>query len=205
MKKIILIAALAAVSAGLTHAAGDAAAGKTKSMVCAACHGADGNSVNPEWPKLAGQHSGYLLKQLKNFKGGPNGKPERENALMAGQVATLSEADMADLAAYFESQKVALGEAAKDKLEAGQAIYRGGNPASGVSACIACHGPNGAGNPQALFPSLSGQHATYTIAQLKAFRSGARANDAGQMMRNIASKMTDAEIEAVAQYVQGLH
>ena len=205
MKNIILIVALAAMSTGVTHAAGDAAAGKTKSMVCAACHGADGNSANPEWPKIAGQHASYLLKQLKNFKAGANGKAERENALMAGQVAALSEADMADLAAYFEGQKVTLGETAKDQLELGQSIYRGGNPATGVAACIACHGPNGAGNPQALFPSLSGQHATYTIAQLKTFRSGARANDAGQMMRNIAAKMTDAEIEAVAQYVQGLH
>jgi cytochrome c553 len=205
MKKIILVAALAAASTGLTHAAGDAAAGKTKSAACAACHGADGNSVNPEWPKLAGQHAGYLLKQLRNFKGGPNGKPERENPLMAGQVATLSEQDMENLAAYFASQKVTVGETAKDQLEVGQAIYRGGNAATGVAACIACHGPTGAGNPQALFPSLSGQHATYVAAQLKAFRSGARANDAGQMMRNIAAKMTDAEIEAVAQYVQGLH
>ncbi len=205
MKQIILIAALTFASTGLTHAAGDAATGKGKSAVCAACHGADGNSANPEWPKLAGQHASYLLKQLKNFKAGSNSKAERENALMAGQVAMLSESDMADLAAYYEGQKVALGETAKDKLDVGQAIYRGGNPATGVSACIACHGPTGAGNPQALFPSLSGQHATYTIAQLKAFRAGARANDAGQMMRNIAAKMTDAEIEAVAQYAQGLH
>lgn len=205
MKQIILIAALAAASTGLSHAAGDVAAGKAKSAVCAACHNADGNSVNPEWPKIAGQHASYLLKQLNNFKAGPDGKAERENALMAGQVAPLSEQDMADLAAYFADQKGTIGAAAKEQLKLGEEIYRGGNPSTGVSACIACHGPTGAGNPMAVFPSLSGQHATYTMGQLKAFRSGARSNDAGQMMRNIAAKMTDAEIEAVAQYVQGLH
>ena len=112
---------------------------------------------------------------------------------------------MADLAAYFNSQKVAVGSTAEDKLEAGQGVYRAGNAASGVPACAACHGPTGAGNAQAKFPSLSGQQAAYVVKALKDFRSGARTNDAGQMMRNIAAKMTDAEIDAVAAYVQGLH
>lgn len=200
--KIALIAiCLAALFGSSTvTAGGDAAAGKGKSAPCAGCHGTDGNSVNPEWPKIAGQHSDYLTKQLINFKDG-----ERENALMAGQVAALNEQDMADLGAYYASLDGAPGTADPAKVELGQSIYRAGNAASGVAACIACHSPTGAGNPLANFPALSGQHATYTVAQLKAFRAGARANDAAQMMRNVASKMTDAEIESVAQYIQGLH
>ena len=201
MKKVVALLSLVAVfAAGAVQAAGDAAAGKSKSAACAGCHGMDGNSVNPEWPKLAGQHEDYLFKQLQNFKSG-----DRQNALMAGQVAALNEQDMADLAAYFSSLKGSGGETDPAQLEVGQTLYRAGNAASGVSACTACHGPTGAGNPQAKFPSLSGQHATYVMNQLKAFRSGERANDAGQMMRNIASKMSDAEIVAAAQYVQGLH
>jgi cytochrome c553 len=201
MHKVVAMLSLAVMfAAGAAQAAGDAAAGKTKAATCAACHGADGNSANPEWPKLAGQHQDYLLKQLKEFKSG-----ERQNALMAGQVAALNEQDMADLAAYFASLEGSIGEADSAQVELGQSLYRAGNSRSGVAACAACHSPTGAGNPQAKFPRLSGQHATYTAIQLKAFRSGERANDAGQMMRNIAAKMTDAEIAAVAQYVQGLH
>ncbi|MFM1891666.1 MAG: hypothetical protein RLZ44_743 [Pseudomonadota bacterium] len=201
MHKVVAMLSLAVMfAAGAAQAAGDAAAGKTKAATCAACHGADGNSANPEWPKLAGQHQDYLLKQLKEFKSG-----ERQNALMAGQVAALNEQDMADLAAYFASLEGSIGEADPAQVELGQSLYRAGNSRSGVAACAACHSPTGAGNPQAKFPRLSGQHATYTAIQLKAFRSGGRANDAGQMMRNIAAKMTDAEIAAVAQYVQGLH
>jgi cytochrome c553 len=201
MKKALLTLFLVALCGGSTvNAAGDAAAGKGKSAACAGCHGMDGNSVNPEWPKIAGQHADYLTKQLMNFKSG-----ERENALMTGQVAALNDQDMADLGAYYASLEGQPGAADPEKVAVGQSIYRAGNAASGVSACIACHSPTGAGNPQANFPSLSGQHATYTIAQLKAFRAGARANDAGQMMRNIAARMTDAEIEAVSQYIQGLN
>lgn len=200
MKKLLLIASVAALAAFGTAQAGDATAGKAKSAACAGCHGMDGNSVNGMWPKLAGQHEAYLAKQLADFKAG-----KRVDPTMAGMAAPLSEADMADLAAYFGSQKTKLGSAAEDKVELGQAIYRAGNSASGVPACAACHGPTGTGNAQAKFPRLSGQHTTYVVKALKDFRSGARANDAGQMMRNIAAKMTDAEIEAVAAYVQGLH
>ena len=202
MKKLFLIA-LAGLSlsvAGSALAAGDKNAGKAKSAACAACHGMDGNSVNPEWPKLAGQSEQYLYKQLKNFKSG-----ERKNATMAGMVAALSDQDMQDLAAFYASQSIKPGKADETKVSLGEKIYRGGNSASGVSACIACHGPTGAGNPAAKFPMLSGQHAKYTGIQLYAFRKGERANDAGQMMRNIASKMTDAEIDAVAEYIAGLH
>ena len=200
-KKALMAMSLVALCGGsLASAAGDAAAGKSKSAACAGCHGMDGNSVNPEWPKIAGQHADYLTKQLLNFKSG-----DRENALMAGQVAALNEQDMSDLGAYYASLDGNVGAADPAKVELGRSIYQAGNAASGVSACIACHSPSGGGNPQANFPVLSGQHATYTASQLKAFRAGARANDAAQMMRNIAAKMTDAEIEAVAQYVQGLH
>ena len=124
---------------------------------------------------------------------------------MNGMAAALSEQDIADLAAFYASQKVTLGKAAEDKVAVGQAVYRAGNTATGVSACAACHSPTGSGNPMANFPSLSGQHADYTVLQLKAFRAGERVNDAGSMMRGVAKKMTDAEIEAVSQYIQGLH
>ena len=201
MKKLLMIA-LASLSlsvAGNAMAAGNASAGKAKSQACAACHGADGNSMSADFPKIAGQHEEYLYKQLKQFKSG-----ERENAIMAGQVAGLSDQDMQDLAAYYASQTIQGGTADETQVELGETIYRGGNTASGVSACMACHGPNGAGNPAAKFPALAGQHAAYTAAQLRAFRAGERANDAGNMMRNVAAKMTDAEIDAVAEYIAGL-
>lgn len=201
MKKLLMIA-LASLSlsvAGNALAAGNAAAGKAKSQVCAACHGADGNSMSPDFPKIAGQHEEYLYKQLKQYKSG-----DRANAIMAGQVAGLSDQDMRDLAAFYASQTIQGGTADETKVELGKAIYRGGNTASGVAACMACHGPNGAGNPDAKFPALAGQHAKYTAAQLRAFRAGERVNDAGKMMRNVAAKMTDAEIDAVAEYIAGL-
>lgn len=200
--KLAIAAGLLLAAASAVHAqAGDPALGKAKSAACAGCHGADGNSTNPEWPKLAGQHAGYLAKQLHDFKKGT----ERSNALMAGQVAGLSEDDMQNLAAYFSQQTMKIGTTDKDKLALGQKIFRAGNPSSGVAACMGCHGPTGMGNPAAKFPRLAGQHAKYVVNQLKAFRSGERSNDAGQMMRNIASKMTDEEIAAVASYVEGLH
>lgn len=202
MNKHVIVAAVLSVSAVFTataNAAGDATAGKAKSAMCASCHGADGNSVNPEWPKLAGQHAQYLVKQLADFKAG-----RRNNALMAPMAAGLSDDDMANLAAYFTSQTQTMGEADPALVDAGEAIYRGGNKTSGVAACMACHGPNGAGMPQANFPHLAGQHAKYIEIQLKAFRAGQRDNDAGAMMRNIAAKMTDDEIKAVASYIQGL-
>jgi cytochrome c553 len=201
MKKMLAMAATCVLvgSATVALAAGDATAGKQKSASCAACHNADGNSTNGEWPKLAGQGAKYAAKQLREFKSG-----ERANAIMSGMAAPLSDQDMEDLAAYFASQTITRGEADPELVALGQALYRGGNLASGVSACSACHGPDGAGNPEAGFPALGGQHAQYTETQLKAFRSMERANDAGQMMRNTAMRMTDAEIKAVASYIQGL-
>ncbi len=201
MKKLVLVtlAGLALGAALPVGAAGDAEAGKARAAVCAGCHGADGNSVNPDWPKLASQHPQYIAKQLADFKGGA-----RKDPTMAPQAAGLSEKDMADLAAFFASQTIKPGKANEEKVELGEAVYRGGNKSTGVAACIGCHGPSGKGNPEAKFPSLSGQHAKYIAKQLRAFRTGTRANDAGKMMRNVAIHMTDAEIDAVAEYVQGL-
>lgn len=202
MKLTIVISFLASLAfAGGVQAAGDVKAGQQKAQACVACHGVNGNATNPVWPKLAGQNAGYLLKQLQDFKSGK----KRTDPLMAGQVASLSEQDMEDLAAFFAAQKPVIGTADEARLELGQRIYRGGNQASGVSACMACHGPSGAGNPPARFPMVSGQNVDYTVKQLKAFRSGERSNDAGKMMQNIANNMTDQEIAAVASYMHGLH
>ena len=203
MKKVIFTTALVLLL-GMGQsvlAAGDAAAGKARSGACAGCHGPDGNAANPAWPKLAGQHAGYLAKQLKDFKDGKT----RKDPMMSGQAAGLSDQDMLDLAAYFASQTTTIGTANEAQLQLGSNIYRGGNQITGVAACMACHGPNGTGNPGAGFPRLSGQNATYVAKALRDFKSGARSNDAGKMMRVIAARMSDAEIDAVASYVQGLH
>jgi cytochrome c553 len=173
-------------------------------QVCAACHGGDGNSPLSPNPILAGQHAEYIQKQLGNFKA-QGGKPaERPSAVMAGMVANLSADDMRHLGAYFESQKPR-PRAARDAelVKQGQAIYRGGILAKGVAACSACHGPNGAGVP-AQFPRLAGQFSEYIAAQLKAFRSGERANDPNRTMRALAEKLSDREIAAVAEYISGL-
>jgi cytochrome c553 len=181
-------------------AGGDPANGKSLSATCAACHSVDGNSVNPIWPKLAGQHASYIVKQLNDFKTG-----NRINAQMTAMVASLSEQDMQDLAAYFASQKTTSGSAKPELIETGELIYRAGDYLTGVPACMACHGPNGAGNPAALYPALSGQHAAYTAAQLKMFKAEERSNDPNNMMRTITGPMTNLQIEAVAEYIQGLH
>ncbi|BAO45741.1 c-type cytochrome [Thiolapillus brandeum] len=201
MKKALLIASFIAMAAtGVAQAAGDAAAGKTKSAACAACHGADGNSgVNPLWPKLAGQHPKYIMKQLHDFKAG-----KRKDATMAPMAAPLNDQDMENLAAYFSSQTRTIGEAAKDKVAQGEKLYRAGS-SNGAPACSGCHGPAGGGNAAANFPSLGGQSADYVAKQLKAFRDGTRSNDMNGMMAGVAAKLSDAEIAAVSQYVQGLH
>lgn len=173
-------------------------------QVCAACHAADGNSVQPANPVLAGQHADYTHKQLMNFKA-MDGKPAaRPNPIMTGMVANLTPADMASLAAYFQAQKPRLRAARDPELvKEGQQIYRGGIPSKNVTACTACHGPTGAGIP-AQYPRLAGQFSEYTAAQLKAFRSGERANDPNRTMRAIAEKLSDREIAAVAEYISGL-
>src|SRR3954471_4404089 len=174
------------------------------SQVCAACHAADGNSVAPANPKIAGQFPEYLQKQLLDFKAQQGKKPARESAIMTGMVANLSEDDMKGLAAYYAGQKLKPATAAdKDLAAAGQKLWRGGNAASGVPACAGCHGPAGAGIP-AQYPRLAGQFAEYIAAQLKSFRDGARANDQNGVMRGVAAHLTDREINAVAQYAAGL-
>jgi cytochrome c553 len=183
------------------QAAGDPAAGKAKSASCAACHGVDGNSVNPEWPKLAGQHEGYIVKQLFYF-----GHGERENSTMKGMVANLTKSDSQDVAAYYAGQTATIGAADPELVEFGERIYRSGNAQSGVAPCMGCHGPNGAGNPAANYPALRGQHAKYIENQLHGFASGNRVNEnATKMMQILASRMTNREIRAVASYIQGLH
>lgn len=175
-------------------------AGKAKSNTCAACHGADGNSQNPEWPSLAGQHSKYLYQQLVAYKEG-----SRQNVLMTAQALGLSDQDMRDLAVFYEAQTPALHTVAdEERVSLGEEIFRGGEPESGVTACIACHGPAGLGNPAAAYPAIRAQHAVYTAAQLRAYAAGERRSDMNQMMRNVASGLTEEEILALASYVQGL-
>jgi len=165
--------------------------------VCAACHGADGNSVITANPKLASQHPEYLVKQLTEFKSG-----KRANAVMSGMAAMLSDEDMKGVAAYYSSQSLVLGKAKSNGVGSlGEKIYRGGIAATSVPACASCHGANGAGLPKQ-FPRVAGQHSDYTLAQLRTFRTGERAN--APMMMTIATKMTDAEMVAVADYIQGL-
>ena len=172
-------------------------------QVCAACHGADGNSPAPVNPKLAGQIPEYLHKQLNNFKP-VNGKAERASPVMMGFASTLSAEDMRNVSAYYASQAAKPGAARnKDTVTLGQKLWRGGDVARGVPACSSCHGATGAGIP-VQYPRLAGQHAEYTEAQLKAFRTGERANDANRMMRAVAAKLNDAEIKAVADYIAGL-
>jgi cytochrome c553 len=195
---VLLVTGLTLGNASL--AAGDAAAGQAKAITCAACHGVDGNSLNPEWPSLAGQHPSYLVKQLQAFKNGT-----RVNVLMSGQAMPLSDQDMADLAAYFAGQKPAVKAADPALVKNGERLYRGGHKESGTPACLACHGPEGLGNYTAAWPAIAGQHANYTAAQLTAYRSGERKTDGDtQMMRNVAARLTEEEIKALASYIQGL-
>ena len=187
--------------AGNAFAAGDAARGKDKSATCAACHGADGNSINPEWPSLAGQHPKYLINSLYGFKNG-----QRENILMSAQADALDDQEIEDLAAFFATQVPHKRTADPELVDQGERLYRGGDIDKGISACTACHGPTGRGNPGAGYPLLAGQHATYTVNQLLAYRAGERQTDAenNQIMRNVAALMNDQDIRAVAAYIQGL-
>ncbi len=202
MNGLIAAAVVALISASSAVAAdyGDPAnAESIANKICAACHGADGNSPLPMNPSLAGQHPEYLFKQLNEFKSG-----NRNNAVMMGMVAGLSAEDMRNLSAYYAAQKPSEA-AAKDKnlVAQGRKLFRGGNLATGVAACAGCHSPNGAGIPSQ-YPRLAGQHPEYVVAQLKAFRAGERANDTNNMMRAVTARLTDKEIAAVAEYLSGL-
>lgn len=191
----------ALVSAQAVPAKPDLAKGqKIATQVCAACHGADGRSAASANPHLAGQVPEYLARQLASFKA----NAERKNAVMMGFAATLSPEDMRDVSAWYGSQKPVTGSAKnKDTIALGQKLWRGGDASKGLAACASCHGAAGAGVP-AQYPRLAGQFPEYTEAQLKAFRSGERANDANRMMRALAAKMSDAEIRAVSDYIAGL-
>ena len=191
---------LATVAPVFAAAQGDAAAGQAKAALCGSCHGVDGNSALAMNPKLAGQGAGYLYKQLVEFKSGA-----RENATMAAMVMNLSDQDMLDLAAFYASQQVTIGGADPAKIELGESLYRAGNKELGVAACASCHSSDGTGNAPAKFPAVGGQHAEYTLSQLKAFRSGMRNNDMGAMMRSTVERLTDKELEALASYLEGLN
>ena len=182
---------------------GDATAGQAKAAVCGACHGPDGNSPAPNFPKLAGQGERYLSKQMHDIKDG-----KRTVLEMTGLLTNLNDQDLADLAAYFASQKGSVGAADHKLVARGEQLFRGGNLEKGLPACTGCHSPNGAGNAAAGFPHLSGQHATYIAKQLTDFRKeeAGRANDGDAMtMRTIARKLSDEDIAALSSYIQGLH
>lgn len=204
------LGALAVCSTALAE--GDAAAGESKAAPCAACHGADGNSPAAIYPSLAGLGGKYLLKQMQEINTGDREVPE-----MAGQLDSLSEQDLEDIAAYYAGQEMSLTGAEEltvtvnsgdqvDGLVLGEALYRFGNADSGVPACSGCHSPTGQGNAPAAYPHLGGQHADYIAKQLQAFRAGERTNDGEtQVMRSVAQYLSDAEIAAVANYIAGLH
>jgi cytochrome c553 len=210
MKHLVLVALLAAAPAALAQDArpdpftgGSAQAGAGKAAVCGACHGPGGNSANPEWPKLAGQHAAYTYHELAEMKSGARPSP-----LMAPQAAALSDQDMKDLAAYFAAQKATPGVASPDAVPVAEKLYRAGDAARALPACAACHGPQGAGNAAARYPRIGGQHAKYNATMLRGYRAqaGAANLDAeAAIMASVAARLTDAEIEALASYVNGLH
>lgn len=203
--KILLRAVAGSLLLISLHAAakGDASAGQAKSAVCAACHGIDGNSAVPNWPKLAGQHEKYLARQALLIKSGARPVPE-----MMGIVQGLTEQDFNDISAYFAAQETAGGVADKSLVPLGERIYRAGNADSGVPACMSCHGPAGEGNPLSGYPALAGQHSMYTASMLNRFRDGENWGEGdaqSQIMNGAASDLTDEEITAVASYIQGLY
>ncbi len=193
---------------------GDAAAGEAKAAACAACHGADGNSADPQYPKLAGQHERYIARQLGMFKDGT-----RDNPIMLGFASTLTPQDARDIGAFFATQKALSGIAddaeiasgphqGKKFYQIGESLYRGGDAARGIPACMACHGPSGRGNPGSAYPSLTGQHAGYTTAALTNFRNGnhwGKNASANTVMVDVAKPLTDEEIASLASYIGGLH
>lgn len=201
MNKLIVSLLLTLGISGIAHAAGDATAGQAKAAVCGACHGPDGNSMAPNFPKLAGQGERYLNKQLHDIKSG-----KRTVLEMTGLLTNLSDQDLADLSAYFASQKGSVGAADPKLVARGEELFRGGKLDQGMPACTGCHSPNGAGNAAAGFPHLGGQHAQYAAKQLTDFREGNRTNDGDtKMMQSVASKLSNKDIEAVSSYIQGLH
>jgi cytochrome c553 len=198
--------AAASSNAGATVTAaalkpGDATAGQAKAAVCGACHGADGNSADPQYPKLAGQSEGYIAHQLASFKSG-----KRPNPIMIGFAAPLTEQDMQDIGAFYAGKQSLPGVADESLVAAGERLYRQGDSARGVPACMACHSIDGRGNPGALYPQLAGQHAKYIEARLKAWQEPTGSPVATvKLMQSIAIKLDAQEIAAVANYIEGLH
>ena len=174
--------------------------GVEKAAVCGACHGTDGNSVNPVWPSLAGQGADYTVKQLKAYKSG-----QRQNGLMSPMAMSLSDEDMMDIALFYQDKAPIIKSVAADQITNAEKLYRGGNKTRGIPACMACHGPNGAGNPAAKYPAIRGQHAEYTADQLQKYANNSRNTDQQQMMRMIAKKLTEKEMHQLARYVSALH
>lgn len=200
LQSIVVFSILCGLQASaVTRADGSVEEGQGKSTPCIACHGVNGNSSNPVWPNLADQHKQYIVRQLQAFKSGA-----RQDPLMTPMAMGLSDDDAEDLAAYFDDQPLTGLEADPGRAPLGQRVYRGGDPTTGVAACIACHGPGGEGNPTAGYPSIKGQHSGYVAAQLRAYRAGTRKTDPNQMMRDVARTMSDEKIDAVAAYVQGM-
>jgi len=198
---IIILLGVLTIATTPARAQGNAEAGAQKAGTCAACHGVDGNSVNPQWPSIAGQNESYIVKTLNAFKSGT-----RTDLLMSAQAAVLNDQDIADLAAHYAAQKPAQRTANPELAVAGELLYRGGSQTAQISACIACHGPTGRGNGPAAYPAVAGQHAVYTAKQLADYQSGARTSDGdAQIMRNITARLSKDEINAVAAYMQGLN
>ncbi len=200
MKKVAIALTLLVSLVGAANATGNAEAGKAKAATCAACHGADGNAPVAMYPKLAGQHADYLVKQLKDFKSGA-----RKDPIMMGMVMGLSDEDMADIAAHYQSLPVTEGSTPEDAVAIAKPLYQGGDSKRNMASCMSCHGPRGNGAGLAKFPKISSQNEAYVVAQLKKFRSGERANDPQKMMVDTAKSLTDAEIDALAKYLVGLH
>jgi cytochrome c553 len=219
MNKLLIGLLLVTGCAGFAQAGGDASAGKSKSAACAACHGADGNSLAPTFPKLAGQNERYLLKQLQDIQCGALAEADQKAQkclprvvpTMVGQLDNFNDTDLADIAAFFASQTGSGGQAKEAVAAKGEEIYRAGIRAKGVAACTACHSPTGKGNDLAGYPALGGQYADYVAAQLKAFRAAAdglpgRSNDGDtKIMRDVAARLSDSEITAVSSYISGLY
>jgi len=219
MKKVLIGLIVGLMATTMAQASGDAASGKSKVVACGACHGADGNSMAPSFPKLAGQNARYLIKQMNDIRCGALSADQqkaqkcsgRSVPTMAGQLDNFSAEDIADIAAFYSEQQASGGQSKAALVAKGEEIYRAGIRSKSVAACTACHSPTGKGNAPAGFPALSGQHSDYVAAQLRAFRAAAdglegRSNDGDiKIMRDIAYRMSDSEIDAVASYINGLH
>jgi len=199
MKKLFVCVMIGIGWISFAYAAGDAVSGQGKVAVCSGCHGADGNSMIPSFPKLAGQGEVYLVNQLKDVRDGARNVPQ-----MMGILTGRTDQDLADMAAFYSTQEVTVGATNPDLLDLGRQIYRAGIAEKGVAACTACHSPTGAGNAQAGFPALGGQHSDYLIKQLKAYRTETRTNGQAKLMQQVAALLSDKEIDAVASYMQGL-